>query len=89
MGRNQMRGLLGDRFLRRFAGDLKHRRKHPASEVEEQNPEAEIDVAPGPAALRPDGQAAEEDHEKEVTDGKDRPNGEERNKKNEIEPKKA
>ncbi len=71
-----MRGLLGDHFLRRFAGDLRHRRMHPASDDREQNPEAEIDAALGPADAGPDSQTAEEDHEEEVTDAKDKPNGE-------------
>ncbi len=74
-----MRGLLGDRFLRKFAGDFRHRRKHPASDSREQNPEAELDAVPGLAAAGPDSQTAEEGHVKEVTDAKDKPNGEERN----------
>ncbi|HVP21019.1 MAG TPA: hypothetical protein VMS73_04075 [Anaerolineaceae bacterium] len=80
-----MRGLLGDRFLRKFAGDLKHRRKHPGSNITEQNPEAEIDAAPGPTVTGPDSQAAEENHEKGITDGEDKPNDQGENKKGEIE----
>lgn len=86
-----MRGLLGDRFLRRFAGDLKHRRKLPASTGEGQNPEAEVDAAPGLEAVRSDSHASEEDREEAVADtavadANDVPNEAEPNKQNETEP---
>lgn len=74
-----MRGLLGDRFLRRFAGDLKHRRKHPASPGEGRNPEAEVDVAPRskapgveaiwPEVVRSDNHVSEEDLGESVVHG--------------------
>ncbi|HMD88598.1 MAG TPA: hypothetical protein VKF38_05500 [Anaerolineaceae bacterium] len=34
-----MQSLLGDRFLKRFAGDLRLRRKHSTSNKEDQKPD--------------------------------------------------
>lgn len=34
-----MQGLLGDRFLKKFSGILKYRRKKPTSKTEENNTE--------------------------------------------------
>ena len=76
-----MRGLLGDRFLRLFAGDLIHRLKSSTSIFIEQNPEVEADTAVGPESS-----AAEEDYEKGIAGRKDVANGEEQNKRNEIKP---
>ncbi len=42
-----MRSLLGDRFLRRFAGDLKHRLKNPFPKDDGQNPGPAGDLAEG------------------------------------------
>ncbi len=69
-----MRGLLGDRFLRRFAGNLRLRRKHPASNIDDQNPAAE-----GKLAVGTDNHFAKENREKETAEAKDMPGGEEQN----------
>jgi len=71
-----MRSLSGDRFLRRFVGDLKNRRKRPNSEVIEQNPENDVEKNVGPG-----GQSAEAACEKEEEDNA------EPTKKDETEPK--
>ena len=63
-----MRGLLGDRFLRRFAGDLKHRRKLPASTSEGRNPEGGVDATLESEAVRSDHHVSEEDREEAVAD---------------------
>lgn len=46
-----MRGLLGDRFLRKFAGELNFWRKHPNSKVEGQNPEDDCEEPGADAVL--------------------------------------
>lgn len=87
-----MRGLLGDRFLRRFSGDLKHWRKHQNSTGEGKNPEAEGAAAPetevlSPEAVRVDSHASEEDREKAGADTNDVPIKAEPDNQNEIGPK--
>lgn len=64
--RIQMHGLLGDRFLRRFAGFLKRRRSHHPAEAEEKKPEAEKENIVGP-----DSHATEKSLEKEGMDSLD------------------
>lgn len=49
-----MRGLLGDRFLRWFAGGLKHRPKLPASPDEGRNTEVVINEGPGLESYSPE-----------------------------------
>jgi hypothetical protein len=56
-----MNSLLGDRFLKRFAGEFRHKLKHPASNTEGQKPDSDDERVPGPNE-----NAAEEDHEKET-----------------------
>lgn len=73
-----MRGLFGDRFLRRFTGDLKHRRKHPDSTGEGQNRDAGVDAsseltAYWSEAVRSDNHASEESQEVSGADAKNVP----------------
>jgi len=56
-----MHGLQGDRFLKRFAGNLKHRQKHPPSKAKEQKPETVEEMVAGS-----DSHAAKEDKGKEA-----------------------
>ncbi len=61
-----MQSLLGDRFLKRFAGAIRRKEKHPDLETEEQTLDAgEKNV------LSTDKNAAEETHEKGATDGQE------------------
>ncbi len=41
----QMQGLLGDRFLKKFAGNLKSRRERLAILLKDQTPEAKAELA--------------------------------------------
>ncbi len=67
-----MQSLLGDRFLRKFAGDLKHRRKQLANLLKDQTPEAKAELA---AEL--DRQVSEEERAKQAADSNDVANSEE------------
>ena len=71
-----MRGLLGDRFLRWFAGDLKGRRKQPPSKLKDQNPAADVDMAVGP-----DNPAFKEGCADKMSEGNDLQNEEKQNLK--------
>ncbi len=63
-----MQSLLGDRFLRKFAGDLKHRRKQLANLLKDQTPEAKAELA-----AEMNSQLSEEDREKKAEDSHDHP----------------
>lgn len=73
-----MRGLIGDRFMRRFAGNLKRRWMPATSKPKDQDPEAEGDTVFGP-----DNSIAEQGIEMGAEDGKYEPDVEEQNAKNE------
>ncbi len=45
-----MRSTMADRFLKRFAGDLKNRRKHPNSKGTKQNSETDVEMAVEPGS---------------------------------------
>jgi hypothetical protein len=75
----QMQGLLGDRFLRRFAGNLKHRRERLALLLKDKTPEGKAKFA---AEL--DRQLSEENREKMAADGHDIPNTVEQDEEDEI-----
>jgi hypothetical protein len=62
----QMQGLLGDRFLRKFGGNLKRRRERLALLLKDQTPEVKAELA---AEL--DSQLSEEDREKRAADSND------------------
>jgi hypothetical protein len=87
-----MRGLLGDRFLRRFSSDLNHWRKHQNSTGEGKNPGAEVAAAPEPEALSPeavrvDSHASEEERDEAGADTNDVPIKAEPSNQNKIGPK--
>jgi hypothetical protein len=46
-----MHSLLGDRFLKWFAGDLKNRRKQPVSIINDQIYDSDVDMTVGPDNL--------------------------------------
>ncbi|HEX9027999.1 MAG TPA: hypothetical protein VF823_02415 [Anaerolineales bacterium] len=75
----QMQGLLGDRFLKRFAGNLKHRREQLALLLKDQTPQAKAELA---AEL--DSQFSEEDIVKKAADSHDVPNAVEQDEEDEI-----
>lgn len=54
-----MHGLIGDRFLRRFAGSLKHRQKHPAAKTAEEK-ETEEEKIRGSDSHEPKGACGKE-----------------------------
>ena len=70
-----MRSLLGDRFLRRFAGNLKHRGNHRTSKVNGQNPDGEPDMESGS-----NGQVPKEDVKDEELTAKNISDDEEQNR---------
>jgi hypothetical protein len=58
--------LLGDRFLKRFTGEILHKLKHPTSITEEQKPDADDDKV-----VNPNNNAAKEIHEKDTADSRE------------------
>ncbi len=64
----QMRGLLGDRFLRKFTGNLKRRQERLAIYLKDQTPEAKAELA-----AEMDSQLPEENQEKKAADSQDVP----------------
>jgi hypothetical protein len=82
-----MRALLGDRFLRRFSGGLKHSRENQNSTGEGKNPEAEVAAVAGPETVQGDIHASEGDREETEPDTNDVSNKAEPSKQNEISPK--
>ncbi len=75
-----MQGLLGDRFLKKFADNLKSRRERLAILLKDQTPEAKAELA---AEL--DSQLSEEDREKRAADSHDQPDIVEQDEEDEIE----
>jgi hypothetical protein len=63
-----MQGLLGDRFLRKFNGDLKRRRERLTILLKDQTPEVKAELA---AVL--DSQLSEEGREMKAADSQDIP----------------
>ena len=65
-----MRSFLGEHFLRRFAGELISRLKVPVSKIKEINAEAD-------KAFAIDENAANEEREKVILNGEEKPDGKE------------
>ncbi len=74
-----MQGLLGDRFLRKFAGNLKRRRERLASLLKDQTPEAKAELA-----AEMNSQLSEEDRERKAADSHDQPDIVEQDEEDEI-----
>ncbi|MRS05568.1 hypothetical protein EG832_20490 [bacterium] len=75
-----MNNFFGDRFLRLFAGDLKHRQKRTLPNIKDQNSES---ITEGAAELVTP--ASEEGQDKNLPDRNHLLNEEEQSKKNDTE----
>ncbi len=61
-----MHSLLGDRFIKRFAGEIRRTLKHPTSRTEGQKPDGNDDEV-----INPNKNGVEEMHEEDAADSRE------------------